>query len=436
MIKINPNNVADLIGVLFEIYIIVTYFKTLWNGNEKDNSGRLDVIMMLISAILLSITAFMPKNSYSMLLIALLISFLLTIKYHVSLVNRLFFTVLIIVILYCGEIITGTILVLSSGYSVNEITSNFHLYFEGVIISKFCVFVFVKLFGLIKKRQESPVSKRIILSIMLTPISSMLSIYLISYYAYYITDTRFVSLSTIAMCLVLISNIFVFYVFEKQTKIELASQRLKFYEAELQNQKEHYNELYNSQSEIRKIRHDLKNNLIAISGYLSVGDSERAVDYINELSEEPKVLLNTIDTGHPALDAVLQSKIKKASFNSCKISYSVYYCDDSVIDQMDIAIIVANALDNAIEACALCEDDDKRVIRLQVIEKGDYLSLFVENPIIEGIDVGKITTTKPDKINHGYGLTSIKAISEKYQGDVSIACSSTKFVICVLLKNV
>ena len=63
---------------------------------------------------------------------------------------------------------------------------------------------------------------------------------------------------------------------------------------------------------IREIRHNVKNILINIDSYLSLGEIENAHEYINryqgEVSSE-----DVVDSGVPLLDAILTAK--RAAFN-------------------------------------------------------------------------------------------------------------------------
>jgi len=48
-----------------------------------------------------------------------------------------------------------------------------------------------------------------------------------------------------------------------------------------------------------------------------------------------------------------------------------------------------------------------------------------------------ITFTKPDKVNHGFGLTRMKAIASKYDGTVNLSynAETKKFTLEVIIKT-
>lgn len=59
----------------------------------------------------------------------------------------------------------------------------------------------------------------------------------------------------------------------------------------------------------------------------------------------------------------------------------------------------------------------------------------VSNPFINEIKKSgdKVITTKKDKKNHGYGLTSVKEAVEKYDGTIDIIPENNIFTVTVVL---
>jgi len=198
---------------------------------------------------------------------------------------------------------------------------------------------------------------------------------------------------------------------------------------------EHYQKLYQAHHEVRSNRHNISNNLIAISGMLKKGLVSESLDYINGINEDIKKTEDIVDTGLPSIDAVISAKISKAKESGVDLVYSVIINNELYINQFDVAMIIANALDNAIEGVLRSIDVDKTVL-LDITNKSDYLSILVENyssgPIYEDFQ-----TSKPDNENHGFGIAQMKDVALKYKGDIQpIFDSDTKrFSLKVLLKN-
>ena len=105
------------------------------------------------------------------------------------------------------------------------------------------------------------------------------------------------------------------------------------------------------------------------------------------------------------------------------------------VDQFDLAALVANALDNAIEGIQRSGDVD-RTIQMSIASVSDYVSVLVENPASGPINKD-FSTTKPDRGDHGFGLKQIRTIAQKYNGDVEPYYDAEygKFCLSVLLRN-
>ena len=88
------------------------------------------------------------------------------------------------------------------------------------------------------------------------------------------------------------------------------------------------------------------------------------------------------------------------------------------LSALDTCTILANILDNAIEAVENI-DDDKKHIELTFKRNENYMIITEANPTAHESDIrdNNIITTKKDKSNHGFGLINIKDTVEKYEGE-------------------
>ena len=105
----------------------------------------------------------------------------------------------------------------------------------------------------------------------------------------------------------------------------------------------------------------------------------------------------------------------------------------------DICSIFGNALDNAIEHVILIPDQEKRLIHLTVSLQKGFVFIKIENYCEAEISKNEedlITTTKKDSKNHGFGLKSIRAAVEKYDGSVVFGVQQNWFELKILLPRV
>ncbi len=195
----------------------------------------------------------------------------------------------------------------------------------------------------------------------------------------------------------------------------------------------YYIQLGEKETELRKFRHDIKNHMMILDSMVAEGKNDEALEYMNNMGI---LMANTkprFDTGNYIADAILDSKYSIASGKGISINFEGVISSEN-IENTDMVILLANILDNAIEACEKV-DKEKEIKIESIFNKGIWI-LTVENPVKDLVDItnDKIDTTKSDKELHGYGLSNIKSVAKKYGGMVKLENRDNKFLIKVVTK--
>lgn len=213
-------------------------------------------------------------------------------------------------------------------------------------------------------------------------------------------------------------------------------EKLFFTETHINSQIAHYEELYKHQTEIRTFRHDIKNILLSIMGILKESDTEKALQVmqanLDMLDDSNKKIVNT---GHPITDAILQSKLHDANTKGIKLSISTKLTEKIIVDELELGVVLGNALDNAIEATAKVKNSHEKVVTFDMITTAERIIITIENPVDGNVNTDKLITTKKDKENHGYGVGSIKTIARKYDGVAEFAYSNGMFTTNINIAN-
>ncbi|RKJ74337.1 GHKL domain-containing protein [Butyricicoccus sp. 1XD8-22] len=243
--------------------------------------------------------------------------------------------------------------------------------------------------------------------------------------------TQYLFYSLFIIFLLVIAVMICLDMFKSQLKVQRESMRTSFLEKQLALQIEHYESLYNQMHRIREIRHNVKNILINIDSYLSLGEIENAHEYINryqgEVSSE-----DVVDSGVPLLDAILTAK--RAAFNGeFRISMIPLTCN--YINLADIGMMLAIALDNAVEGT---KGIDRSYIIISIVQQSQMISIQIKNPTLNqpSSTYQFPPSTKADAINHGYGLKSCSRISKKWNGDMSWECSDGVFTLDIFVQDI
>ena len=110
------------------------------------------------------------------------------------------------------------------------------------------------------------------------------------------------------------------------------------------------------------------------------------------------------------------------------------------ISAMDMAVVMNNLLDNALEAVTAIPEAD-RIIMISGALKDNFYLITMENSydgkIIKAADNSIISKKKAltDSDKHEIGLKSVMDIADKYLGAVDIKTENKMFVVKVMLQN-
>ncbi len=184
---------------------------------------------------------------------------------------------------------------------------------------------------------------------------------------------------------------------------------------------------------LRRFRHDYRNHMIVINALLESGSTDRAREYINAMNADINHTLNKVSTGNFVADAIINNKSIIAAQSGNKISFSGQIPERG-IDDSDICTILANALDNAIEATEKLGTESTISVDAAV-RQGNFI-LTITNPVIENVKIGKnntIKTTKKNRNEHGIGTKNITKTVNKYNGALMLECENNIFSFTVRL---
>ncbi len=211
-------------------------------------------------------------------------------------------------------------------------------------------------------------------------------------------------------------NLFSFYFIRKISKEKVEKIKYSILELLHENQKKDVIALNKQYNEIMKLRHDFKNYILCSQTLLNEKKYEEAVNYLNTLSQDKLNIMNfTYYTDNSVLNAIINAKLNICEQNnfhySCIVSDS---CTD--IDEIDLSILLANLLDNAIEASL--KNKQESFITTTIAKEKSYIHIQVKNSIEKSIlkKNPNLKTSKHDKASHGYGIQTITDITKKYDG--------------------
>ncbi len=191
----------------------------------------------------------------------------------------------------------------------------------------------------------------------------------------------------------------------------------------------YYQSLQREQTQVRTLRHDMRNHMAALQGLLERGETDKAAKYAGELLGSPALSGGRRICAHETANAVLSVKLGELERLGIPADYQVSLPEKLSISDTDLCALLGNALDNAAEACVKAEKPDVK-LRCR-LDKG-MLMLIVSNPLA-GDEKPGFDTTKADGKNHGFGLPGMAEIARRLGGSLDACVKDGRFelVACI-----
>lgn len=426
--------IVNLLGNCCELFIILYFLKDNYNPKFKKQ------IFVPLCAILtffqfLNTNLFLAKSSFVMLG-SLVFVFIILILFEINWQSRIAYLFLLFAIIGFPEIVVT--MLLSSVFSINVsfIQNNTLIFATSTVASKFLAYFLVLLIRKSRISYNNNNGKQQKYLLLSLPIASLLIMLLFLRCCYQIEDTVFEAITLITSIILVFANVAVFYIIDRLNELVETKEKLLFAELHINNQVLHYQELNKHQNELKIFRHDIKNRLLSLMALVKDGKSDKALQIMeNNLNWLEEMNSNIINSGNPVVDAILQAKLHVAKDKNISLQISTKLAEEIAIDELELGIVLGNALDNAIEAVEKNIGKSKKYITLMLMSTDNRISISISNPVEEDVNTDKLITSKMDKEKHGYGIKSIKTIAQKHDGIVSFSCDNMIFNISINMAN-
>ncbi|HHQ0168942.1 TPA: sensor histidine kinase [Listeria innocua] len=217
---------------------------------------------------------------------------------------------------------------------------------------------------------------------------------------------------------------------EKMVKTQVDSKVLdeknKYYEQQLVTMKQ----TLESQ---RTVRHDLKNKLSPLIYLAESGKTDELVEQVQELGSLSVLGKIYADSGNITIDYIINLKLQALANKGVTIFCEINVPNDIDVVPFDLSTVLGNLIDNAAEALEYVQNE--KWIGIKISYQVGFLMIQVANSFdgIVHLDNKKIISRKEDTENHGIGLTSIKKIAGKYDGEVVVQHDDKQFDVIVKL---
>lgn len=223
-------------------------------------------------------------------------------------------------------------------------------------------------------------------------------------------------------------TIFFFSSTQKEMENRHAAQMFMFQLSALQSRMEAVNA---AEKSIRIERHDLRHRLQAVRELVNRGESKVALDFLDITQKRLDDQQIVRWCKPPVLDAIFTSYFDQAKREDIQIDAQIALPDSLPVNEGDLAVVFANALENALHACTKLPQE-QREIRCKVISIPS-LMFELSNPCAENVQFDSHGLPIPARSGHGLGTRSILAFCQKYGATCSYTLQDNWFSLRIIL---
>ncbi len=246
-----------------------------------------------------------------------------------------------------------------------------------------------------------------------------------------IERTTFYLLNLISLGILLL-NIYVIHSIYDICKQNERLMRMNLVSLQNQENERRIKELEDAEQRIKKLHHDYKNHCVNMKNLLRKQEFQQLEAYLNKMTGgEAGTEQEYVKTKCPIIDAVLNTKIYQGKLYN--IDIFCYVLGNLKINGIEVASILFNLLDNAIEASK--NNKSEKTIICQVVETSSDIDICIKNHIENSVleNNSNLDTKKTNKENHGLGLKIVKEIVENMQGIWEIYEEENMFCVHIYL---
>ncbi|MCM1500528.1 MAG: GHKL domain-containing protein [Clostridium sp.] len=424
----------NVLLIFIEAMCCKTFFETFGEIRHKSWMNFIQVLLLLISMCFYSYSLsqyFVLRQIIAVSVFSVFMFWHIKISLKKSFVLAILFDALLLTMDYLAYLIIGR---LSLGRNLSEQQHAMEAvlaYLLVKIILFFLILIIRKKFG--KKPMEMMLDTEW-LRFLFFPIFTIAAIStMLSVFEYIQTVEQANLLAVIAFGMVGM-NIVVFYLINDILEREMKMHENRVFQIQAKNQLEMYRSISENFDNQKRKTHEYKNQISCIESLLDKKQYSKLEEYVKKiygsLNNEP----DAINTNNVIVNAILNTKYQEAEAKGIVFVFRVNDLSGLKIKDEDVVTILANLLNNAMEACETCED--KKVIKFKFVKEDDMIIISVKNTFSYDVvyENGEIKSTKTSSVEeHGVGIKNVLKIIEKYGGAYVIEDKNKEFFFSIII---
>lgn len=205
-------------------------------------------------------------------------------------------------------------------------------------------------------------------------------------------------------------------------------------EKQLSLQRLQYEKMTEDEERIKKERHDIRHHLATLKALSA--DKKALDEYIDQLTNKSVINNDILLCENYAINAIASYYYNMAMEAGIHIAASLTISRDlPAYIESDLSIVIGNLMENAVEACKLMSDTQKKFININSSIKYDILTITVDNSYSSNVKRKGNVFFSSKRAGEGIGISSVIAVAQKYNGGTKFEEQNGVFKASIYLKT-
>lgn len=244
------------------------------------------------------------------------------------------------------------------------------------------------------------------------------------------------SLLIVALALVIVAAaygvIFIFFrEYIQRTALEEEQQMLKTQVLALERQAD---AIRRSEEQMKIYRHDMRHYIGDVTELLREGSIRDALGLLGNFDERTKRTELPRYCQNATVNAILVMYFQQASDEGIKVEADCHVPETLPVESAELAMVLANAVENAIHACHKLPEGKEKWITVRVMTV-PHLILEVANTCDGNVQLDDQGMPVAKEQGHGIGTRSIMAFVDKYDGVLSYKTDENMFRLRLMVSQ-
>lgn len=432
---------AVIVKALSNIIIVMMVAVFLVNNIETKYSKIVSIIIIFlvvyIPALILNMCISNERGKYNIITNALTIFIGMKLVGKSNIKKYLKNVYIIYIIIFVIEMIAQfyfNIIVSITNYETKDIYGESVVTVLSLAVMGLASIIIVMSYLLLKKKIEKKIKYQILVILIMIPLFNIILLTLLYVYNFPNMQNTLELYSLFCMIISFIVNVTTYEIIVNLEKYYQQEKQIVFLKEKEKMLYDYYKLAIKNEEELRKLKHDMKNELQIAYSLTEDKEGKNKAKYIIDGMKDNIEKIGKIEYCKNAiLNALFRIKVAQAQEKKIEFNIKIENEMSMILEDIDICNIFSNLIDNSIKGT---QNASNKSIDLEIYNQMGFIVIKIENTY-EGKVIrnnkGEILTTKKDDKNHGYGLSIVKSIVQKYNGELKINYQDNRFKITILI---